>query len=132
MKLYDLIKQTLEIYPISRDDDKELMWSVWEQSGWVRNGVITKSQFVSKKFPMCESVTRARRKVQELYPHLQASLKVQKLRTEKELDKGMFVFHEKIQSPQNTSKIRGHFETRNGMEVFVKETTAILNPSTGE
>jgi len=132
MKLYDLVKQTLEIYPISRDDDKELMWSIWEQLGWVRNGQITKSQFVSKNFPMSESITRARRKAQELHPNLQASKRVQGLRTEKELDKGMFVFHERVQSPQKAPKIQGHFEIKNGVEVFVREIPADIQPSQGK
>lgn len=131
IKLYDLVKQTLEIYPISRDDDKELMWSIWEQLGWVRNGVITKAQFISKNFPTCESITRARRRVQELHPNLQASPIVQANRTEKELEKGMFVFHEKVQPPIKSNGTQGHFEIRDGREVFIKEATANL-PSQGK
>lgn len=78
MKLYDLVKDILERYPISRDSDKRLIWEVLGRRGFLDNGVLTWEKF--RDAPTFESITRARRKVQEIHPSLQASEKVREVR----------------------------------------------------
>lgn len=87
MKLYDVVKRLLEIYPALRNSDKKLLWAVWNVKGLVVNpsnqlqsgyGYITRGNFY--KAPSSESVTRARRKVQELHPELRAVKEVEEQR----------------------------------------------------
>lgn len=93
-KLYDQIKQMLEDHPNLRSSDKNLIWKVWELEERVVNGKISEYGFATATSP--ESITRARRKVQELCPWLQAQKEVRKVRTEKAHSKGTFVFREQM------------------------------------
>lgn len=100
MRLYDRVKQVLENEPQTRNSDKLLIWKVWEVLHFV-NGmfdapdVITKAHFMGA--PTEESVTRARRKVQELHPELGATAKsVKARRDQKEATKGTFIFREEV------------------------------------
>ncbi len=90
MNLYDRVKHILELYPETRNSDKELLWRIWEQQGWVRGGVITKERYLSIK--PSESYTRARRKVQEVHEHLRAIQSVQWKREKKRAEGGLFMF----------------------------------------
>lgn len=103
MKIYDIVKRMLEDDPRVRSNDRLLIWKVWEYQGAVtKNDLtifgsddhITKSAFLNKKLTAAESITRARRKVQELHPHLSATGNVKAARDQKESMKGNFVFHE--------------------------------------
>lgn len=98
MKLYDLVRELLTGYPALRDSDKKLMWALWWKLGLleIQNGesVIKRESFY--KAPASESVTRARRKIQEDHPDLGSSGPVAKARKEKEEMGGMFVYHEKV------------------------------------
>ncbi len=71
------------------------MWAVWKRLGFV-SGYLAEELFLSPSCPTPESITRARRKVQELYPDLQASKAVREARQEKEKSKGTWVFREGV------------------------------------
>ena len=92
MKLYDRVKYILEDFPITRNSDKELIWIIWEQKGLIVANRIDKKEFM--KAPTPESITRARRKVQENHSELQATEPVRKARKLKEETKGTFIFRE--------------------------------------
>lgn len=94
-KLYDLIKESLEEHEQLRNSDKALMFTIWNKMGLVHDRSISYENF--KKAPTPESITRARRKVQELHPELQAtSGVVRSKRQQKERTKGTFVFRETL------------------------------------
>ena len=99
MKIYDRVKKILEKYPDCRNDDKKLMWAVWWEKGLVQydsKTPIAISRIMYMDFlnaPMPESITRARRKVQELHPELCPTRDfVKRARKQKEATKGNFVF----------------------------------------
>ena len=84
-KTFDLVKSILESDPNTRDDDFELIWCV------AREYDLTKCSFTNtivewrnRKLPSFEEITRARRKVQEMYLSLRASDKVSEARAEQE------------------------------------------------
>ena len=93
-KLYDLVKSILQEDIRYRNSDKYLIWKVWEKQGIVNNDVLSKRDFIVATNP--ESITRARRKVQENNNGLQASVKILKSRQLKESKKGYFVYHNTI------------------------------------
>lgn len=97
-KLYNLIKRLLEAYPRLRDSDKQLVWVVWGGMGLHDGFIITKDSYM--KAPPLETITRCRRKIQEYYPNLRASQKVQQLRVEKERMGGNFVYQEEYEPEQ--------------------------------
>ena len=94
-KLFDLVKRLLEEKPERRNSDKKLMWAVWYKLGYATEDEIRFYDFLGLKCPTPESITRCRRKIQENFPHLKGSRKVQELRAEKESEKGTFVYREK-------------------------------------
>lgn len=98
MKLYDKIRELLVDYPALRDSDKKLMWALWWKLGLleVRYGKSCIDREMFYKAPASESVTRARRKIQEDHPELGSSTEVARARKEKEEMGGMFVYHEKV------------------------------------
>jgi len=98
MKIYDLVKELLTDYPALRDSDKKLMWALWWRMNLLEtyNGQSCISREKFYKAPASESITRARRKIQEDHPELCSSSQVVKARKEKEETGGMFVYHEKI------------------------------------
>lgn len=97
MKTYDKVKKILTDHPACRDSDKKLIFNYW-----IMEGTLTKhsgdvyytypNRFISGT--SAESITRARRKVQELHPELQATLGVRKNRKKKEEQKGTFIFRD--------------------------------------
>lgn len=97
MKTYDLVHKLLVEYEPLRSSDKKLLWAVWNRLGLTTNNKITKEDYY--KAPSSESVTRARRKVQENHPDLQATPEVQKARAKKETKKGFNVYHEEVTKP---------------------------------
>ena len=94
VKTYNIVKKLLEKHPELRDSDKELIWTLLELQGKVYEGRVSKKGFLSAV--SAESVTRARRKVQEKYPELQSSEWIQRRREEKEKEKGNFVYREEV------------------------------------
>lgn len=72
----DRVKHLLEKYPITRDDDKKLWLAYLVQYHDLKNKMgedafnVFKSVLFSKNTCTMESVTRARRKIQEEHTHL--------------------------------------------------------------
>jgi hypothetical protein len=71
-KQLDLVKFILERSPESRDNDNILLWIVWKKEYPIieKDVEAFKMLFITKKLPSMESITRARRKLQELHPEL--------------------------------------------------------------
>jgi len=102
MKLYDVVKTLLENVPELRNSDKKLLWSVYIKKGLVQVSA-TNNPMLSKitlmdylNAPSAESVTRARRKVQENHPELQATSSVVNQRRKKQATKGTFIYREQL------------------------------------
>lgn len=94
MKLYDTVKEVLEQYPDTRDSDKKLMWLIWSrQLEKSTSESISHYDFLSKQVTTPESITRARRKVQQTHEHLRATKAVETARKRKEQTKGLFIFN---------------------------------------
>lgn len=94
MKLYDLVKDIMINNPYTRNSDKELIWVVLVRKGFATDNIISKENF--KRSPTFESITRARRKVQELHPELQATRVVKDKRTELSRGKPIDIFSDLI------------------------------------
>ena len=93
-RLYDQVKELLEKYPSMRDSDRILVWNVWGFQGYVKSGSISRSDFF--KAANTESIRRVRQKIQEKFPALRSSKEVQKMKDEKEKEKGTFVYREDL------------------------------------
>ena len=95
MKIYDLIKITLEDYPETRNSDKKLIWRVWCKLGYIDTGyALYEEDFM--RSPSTETIRRCRQKIQELNPELQATRRIRGLRKSVELQRGTHVFREKV------------------------------------
>lgn len=102
MKIYDLVKNILENSEQTRNSDKLLIWEVYKKIGIVKDvewfgdrEAIIRDNFLSARIPATETITRARRKIQELHPELQATNStVKSRRGQKQLSKGTFIFRE--------------------------------------
>jgi hypothetical protein len=105
LKIYDIVKDLLIKEPLLRSSDRKLIWRVWETTGFASEEEWGEKTYLHAsiiyrdfmKAPMCESITRARRKVQEDNPSLRATDLVQRAREEKEQTKGLFTYHETIE-----------------------------------
>lgn len=92
MKLYDLVLDVLQNQPKTRSSDKALIWEVLRRQGCLitigssygETTVLNYDGFLDA--PTFESITRARRKVQEIHPELQAVEQVRQVR--KDLSRG--------------------------------------------
>lgn len=85
--IHDLVKRILEQKPETRNNDMFLYIALAQHLEFEKGLNITEKPFCYvicnlKKLglPTIESVGRARRKVQEQYPHLQSEKKVKKMR----------------------------------------------------
>lgn len=96
VKVYDLVWRILEEHEEARSSDKELIWIVWQELGLTFNNNSCIDLLEFGRSPSLESITRARRKVQELHPELAAVKNVEKLRNKKEATRGTFIFREKV------------------------------------
>lgn len=96
MKIYDLVKKVLVENKQARNSDKELIWEVFSATTarYLVNHVISRDEFMS--MPSFESITRARRKVQENHPELQSDKQILLMRKAKESYGGNFVYHENV------------------------------------
>lgn len=83
MKVEPTVERILRDYPATRDSDRKLILSVW----WFQDNNFDKDfkRFFQEKAVMPETITRARRKIQErgLY---QASKQVEQQRYQKYVD----------------------------------------------
>lgn len=94
MKLYDLIRQLLENNESLRSNDKKLIWTVWREQGAVINDLLVFEKFKDLTTTP-ESITRARRKVQEHHPNLGANAAVKSMRKNIQRQKGTHVYRER-------------------------------------
>lgn len=94
MKLYDKIKLLLHQEPALRDSDKLLQWRIWAQQGYVMNGAISFECFMNHHLINTETVRRTRQKVQENFPELRSSTRIQKFKDAKRRTKGTFPYRE--------------------------------------
>jgi hypothetical protein len=95
-RLYPLIKQLLIECPELRNSDKKLLWRVWQREGKVIANQLSYEAFLSTSLTSAETITRCRRKIQELNPELQSNKVVQQLRQEKQKTKGTWIYRENI------------------------------------
>lgn len=121
MVIYDLVKNLLEDYPKLRNSDKKLIWTVWYRMGFNNGEVMTKEQFISPDLPPIESITRARRKVVENHPELEADDPVEKARRKKAEEKGTFIYREKVEGKPVKEKPKGHWDTSTGIAKWIEE-----------
>ena len=84
-KLAEIVKEILIFVPETRTSDKLLIGEIAKEFGHDPNYDSYYDIANDKKFPSFESITRARRKVQELYPDLRVE-KVAESRTNKETE----------------------------------------------
>lgn len=94
MKLYDRIKHLLHEDPKLRDSDKLLQWRIWAQQGHVMNGSLSFESFMNHHLISSETIRRTRQKVQENFPDLRSSERIQKFKDEKRKTKSTFVYRE--------------------------------------
>lgn len=113
MRLYELIKKLLEEKEDRRNSDKKLMWAVWHKLGYATLSM-SFTDFINPNCPTPESITRARRKIQEEYPELQATDEVERERRKKEEQKGTHVYRGEV-------KPKGHYEFRGNNAIWVEE-----------
>lgn len=93
-KLYNLVYQTLIDLPGTRGSDKDLMWRVWQHLGYVLFDNLAFGNFFDKNCPTPESITRCRRKIQELHSELQAANRTRRARADKAAQKGTHIYRE--------------------------------------
>ena len=84
----------LEARPELRNSDDKLLWAVWVELGYATPDSIAQSAFFNPQLPAPESITRCRRKLQEQYPHLQATEAVRRGRNVKAQEKGTHIYRE--------------------------------------
>ena len=108
--LYDLVKFLLKQHKDFRSEDRKLIWRVWEHQDLVYMGAITEENFLESQ-PI-ESITRARRKIQELHPELQASEAVRNHRNRTKKQKGTHIYRERVTQfqPRDFSQPKDLFE----------------------
>lgn len=80
------------MFPDFRNSDMRLFWDICERKQLAREGFISKQNFLNA--PAFESISRARRKVQENHPELGATKEIRRGRAVKESKKGFFPYHE--------------------------------------
>ena len=82
--LAEIVKEVLETTPQTRESDNKLIYCVMRKCG-VQNGESFSSvmqRLIDGELPAFASITRAKRKVVELYPELDCSTETRKLRDE--------------------------------------------------
>lgn len=80
MTLKTLIYKLLVKYPELRDSDRLLVWKVWELQG-IAGDQISKYDFMSQAEHF-ENIRRTRQKIQEEYPEVKSSKRVQEIKDE--------------------------------------------------
>ena len=84
--LQDVVEKTLRSSQQARDNNYVLIWGVYKEYGVASNESFASVtlKLIDKKLPPLESVLRARRKVVELYPELDANATVKAYRAQQE------------------------------------------------
>lgn len=104
MKTYDLVKDLLIKYPAMRDSDRLLIWNVWGRRGYLtvedNTSIIRKESFMTATSP--ESIRRCRQKIQENFPELRSSKKVQEEKDKIADQKGTHIYREE-EDDENTN-----------------------------
>lgn len=78
-----IVKPILEEYPAARSDDRLLYYWVLKKQGFDLS--VTVSRFLlGVDYPNWETITRVRRKLQEIHPELREPSNVQKMRNQAE------------------------------------------------
>jgi hypothetical protein len=80
MSLKTLIYKLLVKYPELRDSDRLLVWKVWEIQG-IASDYMSKHDFIAKAEHF-ENIRRTRQKIQEKYPEVRSSERVQEAKDE--------------------------------------------------
>jgi hypothetical protein len=80
MSLKTLIYKLLVKYPELRDSDRLLVWKVWEIQG-IATDYMSKYDFITKAEHF-ENVRRTRQKIQEEFPEVRSSNRVQEVKDE--------------------------------------------------
>lgn len=80
------VEQILKTSPQARDNNNILIYAVFKLYGVEATDNIASMflKLIDKKLPSFESITRARRKVVELHPELDASARIKALREQQE------------------------------------------------
>lgn len=107
MKTYDRVKSLLETIPATRNSDKVLFWEFYKAEHKVEkmrdiygsyHQVIRGDVLMSRSSTSFESISRARRKVQEDFPDLLPnSSEVNRRRKRKQDTKGTFIYREDLE-----------------------------------
>lgn len=92
MKIYDKIKDLLVEDLKYRNSDKEMFWRVLEDTEKIKNGYLSKQNFMTSV--SFESCRRCRQKIQELHPELQATRRVRAERRFVENQRGTHIFRD--------------------------------------
>lgn len=77
-----LVKDILEKKPSCRRNDKQLVWVVWTQLGFISDKGLTWASFLDKKCPSSEGITREKRRIQEAHPELRDASPVRQVKLE--------------------------------------------------
>lgn len=95
-KIYDVIKQLLTDDVESRSSDKRLIWRFWsyETFGSMLVQELTYTDYLN--CTSAETITRARREVQEHHPELQATKGVREARNNKAKKGHQIVFGQTV------------------------------------
>jgi hypothetical protein len=89
-KLYDIVLHLLTINPEFRNSDKRLIWEVWCYQGKAFAGFMSRENFMMAATP--ESITRARRKIQEIRIDLGPTAETKSRRSKIAKQKGTQIF----------------------------------------
>lgn len=104
MKIYNLVEKLLKTIPATRNSDKLLFTEVYRYLGAIKQvswfgdkEAVLLTSLLSGDLPSWETISRCRRKLQELKPDLGAtSSQVIRVRHQKQDTKGTFIFREEI------------------------------------
>jgi len=89
--IYLRVKNILSKYESTRNSDKLLIWYLANEEGKIEDDKLGFNNFM--ELPSFESITRARRKIQEMTPQLRANEFVTEERRKKERVQGRFIYN---------------------------------------
>lgn len=89
ISIMDRVKELLEKYPHLRDSDNKLVANIWNQEKQDTDAFGFLQLYADGKITPADSITRARRKLQELHPELRGKKYDQRHREEKKVRKNI-------------------------------------------
>ena len=92
--LYTKVKHLLMEFPELRDSDRKLVWKIWGDEGSFDGYYRTVNFRGFMKATGYDTISRARRMVQNKCPELRGTLKVRIAKRIKQDSKGTFIFRE--------------------------------------